>query len=57
MEQPDVKCTKCGWIGSQDQQILIASESLKEMGVKGFDHVCPRCGNNEFFEDAKEVPC
>ena len=46
-----IKCTKCDWKGTEDQRLLVVSESLKKMGVKGFDHVCPCCESDEFYED------
>ncbi|MEO5342183.1 MAG: hypothetical protein H7842_02395, partial [Gammaproteobacteria bacterium SHHR-1] len=45
-----VECCECGWIGGEDKQRLIDSPSLKALGVQGWDHVCPKCGHDEFYQ-------
>lgn len=45
-----VECCSCGWTGTEDEQKRIDSPSLKKMGVAGWDHVCPKCAHDEFYQ-------
>ena len=44
-----VECCQCGWTGKEEQQKKIDSFSLKKFGFKGWDHVCPKCNHDEFY--------
>lgn len=46
-----VICTKCGWIGTEDEQIQIPSNFLEDLGVDGLVDACPNCDNDEFYHD------
>jgi len=44
-----IECCKCGWVGDENDMKKIPSPSLKKLGVKGKDNVCPECKHNEFY--------
>jgi len=44
-----IECCNCGWTGQPEEQRLVPSASLAKMGVSGHDHVCPKCGHDDFY--------
>lgn len=44
-----LKCEKCGWVGTKEEQKKIESKFLKSMNVAGTVDVCPRCEHRYFL--------
>ena len=44
-----LKCEKCGWVGTEEEQEKIESKFLKSMNVVGTVDVCPRCKHSYFL--------
>ncbi len=45
------QCTneKCLWVGTGKEYLSIPSTNPTIKDVGGKDHVCPNCGNDEFY--------
>lgn len=45
------KCTKCGWIGTDDEKDqLYDKKQTKELGIVTHTLRCPRCGGETFYQ-------
>ena len=49
-----LKCEKCGWVGTEEEQEKIESKFLKSMNVVGTVDVCPRCKHRYFLLWSKD---
>ena len=48
------KCVKCAWVGTDNQKKRVDSKFCADLGVKGWDWVCPDCGHKEFYYQTTE---